>query len=42
MKEGGKAILLIPSNLAYGPNGSGSIPGYTPLLFEFDLVDILY
>jgi FKBP-type peptidyl-prolyl cis-trans isomerase FkpA len=37
MKEGAKAWLLIPSNLAYGAAGRGSIPGYTPLLFEIEL-----
>ncbi|MFA5814887.1 MAG: FKBP-type peptidyl-prolyl cis-trans isomerase [Bacteroidales bacterium] len=40
MKEGGKAILIIPSDLGYGPNGSGSIPGYTPLIFDVELIDI--
>ncbi len=40
MKEGGKATLIIPSDLAYGPNGSGKIPGYTPLVFQVELVDI--
>ncbi len=40
MKEGGKAILLIPSSLAYGPYGQNSIPGYTPLLFEVELIDV--
>jgi FKBP-type peptidyl-prolyl cis-trans isomerase len=40
MKKGGKAILIIPSDLAYGQNGAGSIPPYTPLVFEVELVDI--
>lgn len=40
MKEGGKAILVIPSSLGYGPYGSGSIPGYTPLVFEVELIDL--
>lgn len=40
MKEGGKALLLIPSSLAYGPSGWLSIPGYTPLLFEVYLTRI--
>jgi len=36
MKEGGKAIFLIPSSLAYGTTGDyyGTIAGYTPLLFD--------
>ncbi|MCA1756404.1 MAG: FKBP-type peptidyl-prolyl cis-trans isomerase [Bacteroidales bacterium] len=37
MKEGTKAWLLVPSKLAYGSSGRGSIPGNTPLLFEIDL-----
>lgn len=41
MNEGGTAILLIPSTLAYGPYGTNGIPGYTPLLFEVELLDIL-
>ena len=40
MNEGGKAILLIPSTLAYGVNGKGDIPGYTPLLFDVELISI--
>jgi FKBP-type peptidyl-prolyl cis-trans isomerase FkpA len=42
MNNGGKAILLIPSKLAYGPTGSdyGIIPGYTPLLFDIELVRV--
>jgi len=39
MKVGGKSTLLIPSKLAYGSNGSyPNIPGYTPLLFDVELV----
>ncbi len=42
MKEGGKARFLTPSSLAYGPGGDyyGIIPGYTPLLFEVELVSV--
>ena len=38
--EGGKGKLLIPSHLAYGSSGSGSIPANTPLIFEIDLVSV--
>jgi FKBP-type peptidyl-prolyl cis-trans isomerase len=41
MKEGGKAKLLIPSALAYGSYGSYPyISGYTPLLFDVELVRV--
>jgi FKBP-type peptidyl-prolyl cis-trans isomerase FkpA len=41
MAKGGKATLLIPSNLAYGARGAGGvIPPYSPLVFELELLDI--
>ncbi|HSI91753.1 MAG TPA: FKBP-type peptidyl-prolyl cis-trans isomerase [Adhaeribacter sp.] len=41
LNEGAKAVLLIPSPLAYGPQGAGAdIPGNTPLRFDVELVDI--
>jgi FKBP-type peptidyl-prolyl cis-trans isomerase len=41
MAKGGKATLLIPSNLAYGARGAGGvIPPFAPLTFEIELVDI--
>lgn len=41
MKEGGTAILIVPSDLGYGPDGQSDIPGYTPLVFTVELLDIL-
>lgn len=41
MRLNGKANLLIPSSLAYGPTGYLAVPGYTPLLIEVELVSIL-
>lgn len=42
MKEGGKAVFLLPSKLAYGPIGYYPvIPGYTPILFDVDLVKVI-
>ena len=40
MTEGGEAMMIIPSWLAYGTTGRGDIPGYTPLFFEVELVSI--
>jgi FKBP-type peptidyl-prolyl cis-trans isomerase FkpA len=42
MKTGGKSTLLIPSKLAYGQNGRYPyIAGYTPLLFDVELVRVV-
>lgn len=41
MKVGGKSTLLIPSSLAYGSRGNGYISGYTPLLFDVQLVKVV-
>ncbi len=39
-KEGGGGKLLIPSALAYGPNGSGSVPANTVLIFDVHLISV--
>lgn len=39
-KEGGKGKLLIPSHLAYGSRGAGSIPGGAVLIFDIELISI--
>lgn len=42
MKAGGKSTLLLPSKLAYGQHGRYPyISGYTPLLFDVELVRIV-
>lgn len=38
MAKGGKAKIILPSNIAYGPNGGGPIPPFAPLTFEVELV----
>lgn len=38
--EGGKAILVIPSELAYGDRGSDPIKPYSTLIFDIELVKI--
>lgn len=40
MRQGDRKLLLIPSYLAYGPSGAGSIPGNTPILFDMQIVTV--
>ncbi|MFS4482830.1 FKBP-type peptidyl-prolyl cis-trans isomerase [Hyunsoonleella sp. 2307UL5-6] len=39
-KEGGSGILLVPSHLAYGNAGRGSIPGGAVLIFDINLISV--
>ncbi|CAJ1360255.1 unnamed protein product, partial [Effrenium voratum] len=41
LSEGEKALLTIPSALAYGPRGSGKIPPGADLIFEVHLVKVV-
>lgn len=51
MRLGGKARMLMPSSLAYGSMGYGYydsygnyytiIPGYTPLIFDMEVVELV-
>ena len=41
MKEGGKAVFYIPSDLGYGPNGApGAIPPNADLIFTVELIKV--
>ena len=41
MKEGGRRVITIPSDLGYGPEGSPPvIPGDATLVFVMDLVEV--
>jgi FKBP-type peptidyl-prolyl cis-trans isomerase len=41
MNVGSKATVLIPSKLGYGPYGFYIIGGYTPLIYELELVKLV-
>jgi FKBP-type peptidyl-prolyl cis-trans isomerase FkpA len=40
--KGTKAKMIIPSTLAYGPQGYQGVGPYTPLVFDVELVDIIH
>ena len=40
MAVGGRRAITIPSDLGYGPNGQGPIPGGATLVFVVDLVSV--
>jgi FKBP-type peptidyl-prolyl cis-trans isomerase FkpA len=41
MKQGEQRTVIIPSELAYGPQGSqGAIEPYTPLMFDMEIVSV--
>jgi FKBP-type peptidyl-prolyl cis-trans isomerase FkpA len=41
MRKGGKATLIVPSSMAYGPQGTpgGPIPPFATLVFDIELID---
>jgi FKBP-type peptidyl-prolyl cis-trans isomerase len=40
MNEGGKATLIIPSDIAYGSRDGGTIPPYSTLVFDVELLSV--
>ena len=40
MRVGGTRRVVMPSSLAYGASGQGSIPPYAPLVFEITLLTV--
>jgi len=40
MKAGGKAKLIIPSKIAYGDRDMGTIPSYSTLVFDVELIEV--
>ena len=41
MKEGGSAIITMPSDMAYGDRAMGNIPGGSTLQFKVDLLKVI-
>jgi len=41
MKVGGKARLVCPSDIAYGDQGRGEIPGGATLVFDIELLEVV-
>jgi len=41
MKPGSKFKFFIPQELAYGPQGSQTIPGFSTLVFEVELLEVI-
>lgn len=39
--QGGRGRLVIPSQLAHGSSGTDTIPKYTPLIYIFELVEVI-
>jgi peptidylprolyl isomerase len=40
MNVGGKATLIIPSSIAYGDRDMGTIPPYSTLVFDVELLEV--
>lgn len=41
MREGGRATLIIPSNLGFGSSGTAAVPGYSTLVYDIELITVI-
>ena len=41
MKEGGKARLIIPSDIGFGRYSYGNLPGYSTLIYDIELIEVI-
>ena len=41
MKEGGKARLIIPSDIGFGPTTIGPVPAYSTLIYDIELIEVI-
>tara|TARA_B100000927_G_scaffold123813_1_gene99809 strand:- start:1249 stop:1698 length:450 start_codon:yes stop_codon:yes gene_type:complete len=37
--EGGRGVIVFPSELGYGKQGAGTVPSYSPIAFQIELVN---
>ena len=37
--EGGRGAIVFPSELGYGKQGAGTVPSYSPIAFQVELVN---
>ncbi len=42
LAKGAKATFILPSSIGYGDQGFQQVPGFTPLVFDVELVDIIH
>jgi FKBP-type peptidyl-prolyl cis-trans isomerase len=40
LRKGEKAKIIFPSSIGYGSKGSGTIPPYTPLIFDIEILTV--
>jgi hypothetical protein len=36
-----KVRALLPSSMAFGPDGNSQVPPYTPIVIELDCVEVI-